>query len=176
MSKIKAPGSFLCIFFILSTYSAHSQNYKHFYHEASEHFKNACLLNEYSEVRYIKYFKSVGANVEYVNKTKIPFDIYASIEDKGFVSTFFREPSKCCISAINIEPGQFVSWMMKLLPLTDPVKVKVNSKKMLILFKPKYSNRLLTIDADKNQQTNNQTVNLCRTDNSNALKIYLENK
>lgn len=170
MLKIKGLTILFCVFFLMSTFSAISAKYKHFYHEVSEHFRNACLINEFSKSKYINYFENIGANVQFPKKKNIPFSMYVSIEDKDLISTFYDSPAKCCISVINVESEQFVGWMMEFLPLAEPVGAKVNSEKSIMVFKPRYTNRSLTIDSYNTSK--GRVINLCRTDNSNALQIY----
>ena len=160
---------------ILCAFNAHSVQYDNFLHETADHFKHACLDNEFSQASFEAYYRKTGATVRSYSSGDF---IASATNPKGFLGTLYRKPFyKCCASVWN-RPGDavnhvglesFVYWMMQYLPLGEP-RLATEGQKKLVLFKPRYGNRLLSIDRDKGAK--GEALNLCRSEYAGAEAEY----
>jgi hypothetical protein len=119
------------------------------------------------------YYATVGANVQDANNQNLPFAVGTILPGKEFIGTYYRKPVKCCVSMLNADRSKFTSELTRRLNLRGGRAVQIASKKNMIIFKPAYANRLISIDGnspDKGGQ--NVVANICQTDFPRAEAEY----
>ncbi len=131
-------------------------------------FESACPAS-LSERTFRDYYTVVGAKVQDANNSNLPFAVVAVLPGGVLLGTYYRKPAKCCVSMFNVDPQTFAAEMARRLNLQGGKVVQRNSKKNLLIFKPVYANRIISIDSEGDKIV---LANICQSEMPGAETKY----
>lgn len=139
---------------------------RQFTHAAS-HFRTACSP-DLSEKTFRSSLEGVGGKEG--STSGMPFSIAFGLP--GFLgATYYRQPTKCCISIRDAPFDMAIDRMSRLLGLRDPKPIASGERKGVV-FRPEHSNRIVSMDFSKSASTTMFMTNICHSAIPNAGALY----
>jgi hypothetical protein len=133
----------------------------------STYFQSACL-SDLSEKTFKTYFDGVGAIKVPISGQ--PFSTAYGLP--GYIAaTHYRQPIKCCLSMRDVGFDKAVRLLSVNLALQNPKSLMFGDRKGVV-FLPKSSNRIVTMDFSKSSKTSITITNICHVSHPDAKSFY----
>lgn len=158
-----------CCLIALTTYPQRSsaQDDQRVFSMAAAYFQTACLAS-LSEESFRTLPRKYGAKES--DTTGMPFSIAYGLP--GYMgATYYKAPRKCCISIMDVSLNSAASQLPKYLSLRNPKSLVVEGRNMVV-FRPEFEDRLVSMDWNKSSTTGHSVANICHTVYPGAMSYY----
>jgi hypothetical protein len=135
---------------------------------AATYFRSACSF-DLSEKLFRSSLEELGGKADITPES--PFSIVFALP--GYLAaTYYRQPTKCCISIRDVSFDVAIDRASKSLGLRNPKPIIWGERKGVV-FQPVYSNRIVSMDFGRSANKSFSVTNICHSVHPDAEALYL---